>query len=115
MHLAIKSLVATVSFAVEPQKPMGEILPDFLAVRGASTASKRLLLDAKDHLRANAVYGSSPTYNFSPTYKIRQPAPPPLANTPFTGNKASAQVSDPSHRFCPQLFSLLLVTALMRN
>ena len=28
----IKSLVATVSFAVEPQKPMGETLPDFLAV-----------------------------------------------------------------------------------
>ena len=46
----IKNLVATVSFALEPQKPLGEMLPDFLAVRGASTASKRLLLDAKDHL-----------------------------------------------------------------
>ena len=52
----IKSLVATVSFTVEPQKLMRGMLPDFLAVRGASTASKRLLLDAKDHLRASTVY-----------------------------------------------------------
>ena len=50
MRLAIKSLVATVSFAVEPQKSMGEMQPDFLAVRGAFTASKCLLLAAKDHL-----------------------------------------------------------------
>ena len=36
----IKRLIATVSFAVEQQKPIGEMLPDFLVVRGASMASK---------------------------------------------------------------------------
>ena len=111
----IKSVVATVSFPVEPQKPMGGMLPNFLAVRGASTASKRLLLDTKDHLRASAVYGSSPTFNFSPTYKIRWAAPPSTRWHALTRNKATAQLSDPLHRFCPHLFSLLLVTALMGN
>ena len=96
---------------MEPQKPMGEMLPDFLAERGASPASKHLLLDAKDHLRASAVYGSSPTFNFSATYKIGRAAPPSTRWHALTGNKASAQLSDPSHRFCPHFFSLLLVTA----
>ena len=103
----IKILVATVSFALEPQKPMGEMLPDFLVVQRASTSSKHLLLDAKDHLlRASAVYGSSPTFNFSPTYKIRRAAPPFHSLTRTYRKQSFAQLSDPSHRFCPHLFSL---------
>ena len=45
----IKFLIATVLFAVEPQKPMGEMLLDFLVVRGASTASKHFLHNAKEN------------------------------------------------------------------
>ena len=66
---------------------MGEMLPDFLAVQGASTASKCLLLDAKDHLRASTVYGSSPTFNSRPTYKIGRAPLPPLADTPLQETK----------------------------
>ena len=56
----IKTLVTTVSFAVESQKPMREMLPDFLAVRGASMASKRFLLNAKDHLYEQALSMEAP-------------------------------------------------------
>ena len=74
---------------------------DFLEVRGASTSSKRLLLDAKDHLRASAVYGSSPIFNFSPTYKIGRAAPSSTRWHALTGNKASAQLSGPFAQILP--------------
>ena len=75
--MPIKSLIATVSFTVDPQKPMGKILPDYLAVRGTSTTSKHLLHVAKNHLRPSASYGSSfpPLSSAPPTKFGKQPLP----------------------------------------
>ena len=81
---------------MEPQKPMREMLPDFLAARVAFMASK-CLLDAKDHLRVRT---SAP-----PTKLGEQPLPPPIQAP------ASAQLSDPSQKFGP-LFSLFNLSLL---
>ena len=82
------SSLTTGNCIVEPQKPMGEMLPEFLAVREASTASKCLLHDAKDHLRPSASYGSSsrPLTSAPPTKFGKQPLPP-LADTPIPKTK----------------------------
>ena len=61
---------------------MGEMLPNFLAVRGASTASKRLLLDTKDHLQE----APRPTTSAPPTKLGEQPLPP-LTDTPIQETK----------------------------
>ena len=59
---------------------MGEVLPDFLVVLGASTASKHLL-DAKDHLRASTVYMKAPRPTTSaPPTKLGEQLLPPLAD-----------------------------------
>ena len=89
----IRNVIATVSFAVEPQKPMGEMLPDFLVVRGAYTASKHL--DANDHLRASASYGSSsqPLTSAPPTKFGIQPLPPKLLYNFLTICKDFAVIS----------------------
>ena len=100
---------------------MGEMLPDFLVVPGASTASTRLPLDANDHLRdyyeqVLSMEAPRPTTSAPPTQLGEQPLPP-LTDTPLQETKLLHNFlnPDPSHRFYPHLFSLLLVTALMRN
>ena len=111
--MLIKSLVATVSFTVEPQKPMGGIvmLPDFLAVRGASTASQYLLHDAKD------VWKLFPTSNFStPPANFGKQLLPPLAGTctPIPETKLLHNfLTLNSHRLCCHFFSFVTVTALL--
>ena len=70
---------------------MGEMLPDFLVVPGASTASKRLLLDANDHLRdyyeqVVSMEAPRPTTSAPPTQLGEQPLPP-LTDTPIQETK----------------------------
>ena len=103
--VTIKSLVATVSFAVEPQKANGG--------NAAGFSSKHLLQSAKDLLRLSTSFNSSswPPNSAPHTHLGKQPLPP-LADTP---TPEMAQLSDSSHRFWWHFFSLLLVTAMLEK